>query len=88
MGQAINPNREGAVTPLIVPYPTRDTLYAMREGVESQGAAAIEMRYKVVWGAPILQDACLHGDFGFLANMDSADQVLQEVAGKLTVLPH
>jgi hypothetical protein len=27
--------------------------------------------------APILQDACLHGDFGFLENTDSADQVLQ-----------
>jgi hypothetical protein len=27
-------------------------------------------------GAPILQDASLHGDCGFLANTDSADQVL------------
>ncbi len=43
----------------------------------SQGAAAIETRYKVAWGAPILQDAWLHGDFGFLANTDLADQVLQ-----------
>ncbi len=45
--------------------------------VESQGAAAIEMRYKVAWGAPILQDARLHGNFGFLANTVLADQVLQ-----------
>jgi hypothetical protein len=28
-------------------------------------------------GAPILQDAWLHGNFGFLANTDLADQVLQ-----------
>ncbi len=39
--------------------------------------AAIEMQYKVAWGAPILQDAQLHGNFGFLANTVSADQVLQ-----------
>ncbi len=28
-------------------------------------------------GAPILQDAWLHGNFGFLANTESEDQVLQ-----------
>ncbi len=38
---------------------------------------AIEMRYKVAQGAHILQDARLHGNFGFLAKTDSADQVLQ-----------
>ncbi len=43
----------------------------------SQGAAAIKIRYKVARGAPILQDTQLHGNFGFLANKDSADQVLQ-----------
>jgi hypothetical protein len=47
------------------------------KGVESQGAAAIEMRYKVAWGAPILQDAQLQGNFGFLVNTVSAEQVLQ-----------
>ncbi len=31
--------------------------YAMREGVESQGAAAIETQYKMAQGAPILQNA-------------------------------
>ncbi len=67
----------GAVTWLTVPHPAGDTLYATREGVESQGAAAIEMRYKVARGAPILQDAWLHGNFGFLANTVLADQVLQ-----------
>jgi hypothetical protein len=36
------------------------------------------MRYKVARGAPILQDAQLHGSFGFLANTDSTDQVLQD----------
>jgi hypothetical protein len=36
-----------------------------------------EILYKVAWGAPILQDAQLHGDFGFLANMDLVDQVLR-----------
>ncbi len=61
-----------------MPHPAGGTLYATREGVESQGAAAIESRYKeVAWGAPILQDAWLHGNFGFLANTVLADQVLQ-----------
>jgi hypothetical protein len=60
-----------------VPHPAGDTLYATREGVESQGAAAIETRYKVAWGARNLQDAWLHDDFGFLANTVSANQVLQ-----------
>jgi hypothetical protein len=75
--QAVNPNRGGAVTQLTVPHQAGDTLYAMREGVESQEATTIERWYKVARGAPILQDACLRGDLGFLANMDSTDQVLQ-----------
>jgi hypothetical protein len=75
--QAVNPNRGGTVTQLTVPHPAGNTIYATREGAESQGAGAIEMRYKVAQGAPILQDAYLHGNFGFLANMDSTDQVLQ-----------
>jgi hypothetical protein len=75
--RAANPSRGGAVTWLTVPHPAGDTLYDTREGVESQGEAAIEMRYKVAWGAPILQDARLHGNFGFLANTVLADQVLQ-----------
>ncbi len=75
--QAVNPDRGGAVTRLTVPHPAGDTLYATRQGVESQGEGAIEIPYKVAQGAPILQDACLHGNFGFLANTDSADQVLQ-----------
>jgi hypothetical protein len=75
--QAANPTRDGAVTWLTVPHPVGDTLYATREGVEFQGAAAFETQYKVAWGAPILQDAHLHGNFGFLANTVSADQVLQ-----------
>jgi hypothetical protein len=75
--RAANPTRGGAVTWLTVPHPAGDTLYATREGVESQGAAAIETRYKVAQGAPILQDAWLHGDFRFLANTVLADQVLQ-----------
>ncbi len=60
-----------------MPHPAGDTLYATREGVESQEAAAIEMQYKVAWGAPILQDAQLQSNFGFLANTVLADQVLQ-----------
>jgi hypothetical protein len=75
--RAANPNRGGAVTWLTVPHPAGDTLYVTREGVESQGALAIETWYKVARGAPILQDARLHGNFGFLGNMDLADQVLQ-----------
>jgi hypothetical protein len=75
--RAVNPKRGGTVTRLTVSHPTCDTLYGTRVGVESQGALAIETRYKVALGAPILQDAQLHGGFGFLANTDSADQVLQ-----------
>jgi hypothetical protein len=45
--QAANPNMGGAVTQLTVPHPAGDTLYAMREGVESQGAVAIETQYNV-----------------------------------------
>jgi hypothetical protein len=77
IGRAANSSRGGAVTWLTVPHPAGDILYATREGVESQGAAAIETRYKVARGAPILQDAQLHGYFGFLANTVLADQVLQ-----------
>ncbi len=33
--------------------------------------------YKVAWGTSILQDAWLHGNFGFLVNTVLADQVLQ-----------
>jgi hypothetical protein len=58
-------------------HPADDTLYATREGVESQGAAAIEMLYKVARGAPILKDARLHSNFEFLVNTVMADQVLQ-----------
>jgi hypothetical protein len=60
-----------------VTHPAGDTLYATREGEESQGAGEIKTWYKVARGAPILQDARLHGNFGFLANTDLADQVLQ-----------
>jgi hypothetical protein len=75
--QAANPTRGSAVTWLTVPHSAGDTLYSTREGVESQGAAAIETRYKVASGAPILQDAQLHCSFGFLANTILADQILQ-----------
>jgi hypothetical protein len=40
---AVNPDRIGAVIWLRLPHPAGDTIYAVREGVESQGAAAIEM---------------------------------------------
>ncbi len=74
---AASPTRGGAVTRLTVPHPAGDTLYATREGLESQRAAAIETPYKVARGAPILQDARLHSDFRFLANTVLVDQVLQ-----------
>jgi hypothetical protein len=75
--RAANLTRGGAVTWLTVPHPAGDTLYATREDEESQGAAAIETWYKVAWEAPILQDAWLYSNFGFLANTVSADHVLQ-----------
>jgi hypothetical protein len=51
---AANPTCGSAVTRLTVPHLAGDTLYAMREGVESQGAVAIETGYKAAQGAPIL----------------------------------
>ncbi len=75
--QAANPTRGSAVTWLTVSHQAGDTLYITREGVESQGLAAIETWYKVAWGASILQDAWLHGVYKFLANTVLADQVFQ-----------
>jgi hypothetical protein len=72
-----NPTRGSAVTWLTVPHPAGNTLSATWEGVESQGVMAIKTRYKVAWGAPILQDARLHDNFRFLANTVLVDQVLQ-----------
>jgi hypothetical protein len=68
--RATNPNREGAVTRLTVPHPSGDTLYATREGVESQGAAAIEIRYKVAQGTyfarcPPTGQLWIPGKYGF-----------------------
>jgi hypothetical protein len=50
--QAANPTRSGAVTQFTVPHPAGGTLYATREGVESQGVAAIETWYKWHGGHP------------------------------------
>ncbi len=77
MRWTVHLNRGDSVTWLTLPHPAGDKLYATREGAESQGAGAIETWYKVVQGAPLLQDARLHSNFVFLANTDSADQVLQ-----------
>ena len=44
--------------------------------MEWQAAEAIAIRYKVARGAPILQDAQLHNDFGFLANTGATNRVL------------
>jgi len=54
-----------------------DRIYATREGVEFQAAEHIGWRYKTARGAPIIQDARLHQDFGFLADTDATDRVLQ-----------
>jgi hypothetical protein len=78
VGQAINPNRGGAVTPLTAPHLAGDTLYATREGVESQRVVAIEMRYKVAWGAPILQD--MINDLSLLADLIIKNRQLKVVA--------
>jgi len=66
--RTVNPNRGGAVARLKVPHESGDILYSTQEGVEREAAEAIAARYKVARGAPILQDARLHKDFGFLAD--------------------
>jgi hypothetical protein len=73
--QTVNTNRGGTVTQLKVSHTAGDILYAMREGVESQGAVAIKTQYNVAWEASILQDTCHHDNFRYLANTDSTDQV-------------
>ncbi len=42
-----------------------------------KGADHISRRYKTAQGAPIIQDPCLHQDFGYLADTDDADRVLR-----------
>jgi hypothetical protein len=64
------------VARLKVPHESGDILYSTRDGVERQAAEAIAARYKVARGAPILQDARLHKDFGFLADTGVTDRVL------------
>jgi hypothetical protein len=66
--QTINPNQGGAVTRLKVPQTGGDHLYATRGGVETQAAQHIAMRYRTAQGAPIIQDAHLHHNFGYLAD--------------------
>ena len=44
--------------------------------MEREEADHISCRYKTAQGAPIIQDPCLHQDFGYLADTDAADQVL------------
>ncbi len=73
--QTVQPDRGGAVTQLRVPG--THVLYASQEGVERKGANHISHRYKMAQGALIIQDPCLHQDFGYLAVTDAADQVLR-----------
>ena len=72
--RAVQPDRGGAVTRLRVP--DTDLLYASQEGVDRKGGNHISRRYKTAQGAPIIQDPCLHQDFGYLADTDAADRVL------------
>jgi hypothetical protein len=53
------------------------TVYATREGTESQAPDHISHQYKTAKGAPIIQDARLHADFDFLADTEATDRVLQ-----------
>ena len=45
--------------------------------MERKGADHISCWYKTAQGAPIIQDPCLHQDFGYLADTDAADRVLR-----------
>ena len=45
--------------------------------MEREGVGHISRWYKTAQGAPIIQDPCLHQDFGYLADTDAADRVLQ-----------
>jgi hypothetical protein len=73
MRWAANPTRGGAVTWLTVPHPAGDTLYATREGVESQGAAAIETRSKWHGGHPFCKMP------GCTATLDSWQTLSQQI---------
>ncbi len=44
--------------------------------MERKGADHISCRYKTAQGARIIQDPCLHQDFGYLADTDAANRVL------------
>ncbi len=65
------------MTHLKVPHEDGNCLNATREEVEPQAADHISCQYKTSQGAPIIQDACLHADFGFLADTEATDRVLQ-----------
>jgi hypothetical protein len=67
----------GAVTCLKVLQEGGDHLYATRESIEAQVAVYISIRYRIAQGAPITQDACLHRDFGYLADTKATDKVFQ-----------
>ncbi len=45
--------------------------------MEREGADHISRQYKTAQGAPIIQDSCLHQDFGYLADTEAADRVLR-----------
>ena len=45
--------------------------------MEAQAVEHISIRYRTAQGAPIIQDACLYWDFGYLADTEATDKVLQ-----------
>ena len=77
IGNSISPQRGSAISQVVVPDDSGDTLYATIDGVETQVSTAIAKRYKTGRGAPILQNEELHRDFGFLVDTESTLQVLQ-----------
>jgi hypothetical protein len=51
--------------------------------VEAQAAKHISIRYRTAQGAPIIQDAYLHQDFGYLTDIEATDKV----RGLMNILP-
>ena len=58
----------GAFSRLKVPTESEPVVYATKEGVEREPAAALKKRFWIAMHAPILQDKRLFSDFGYLGD--------------------
>jgi len=73
----VNPEAGGAVTRVKVPSPGGASVFATKEGVESQAGPRMNGRFRLGRRAPICADDRLHQDFGFLGDTEATRQVLE-----------